>query len=351
MGIVSEINVKEDNIIFLNEKLVNLNLNTGKFWKSDNYMNQILGKDEKIIGEIGLTLLSAAVGFGIASAIGSNFVAYSIVNMGPAGLKTNAPLYVNDSSFIYVVGMEGMNKYDSTGKIIAAIGHSNRNNIEKILIADGQMYYLDPGNSIVNNRKKSIYNSSFYLSKLSSNLVTEKSIHLNDEYELLYKELGHYHIKTEFLNDTFFILFKNGILALDTNLNIAGKYTKTKKEDPDYRNLLFGNFYESKDSIWHKHNYKVGYLSLERLDKSIDVVNSRFQFVRNIPRRDIYKVYYQDDLITAVVNVDGKSFLLDRNDRTIIDMLRIEKIQKYNNQYYIANLNGYYIINADQLVK
>ena len=259
MGIVSEPIVKGENIIFLNEQLVHLNFNSGKFWKSENYMNRIMGKDEKIIGEIGLTFLSAAIGFGIASAIGSNIFAYSIVDMGPAGLKTSAPLYINDSGFIYVIGIEGMRKYDSLGQMLGTIGHTNRNNIEKILIARNQMYYLDPGNFISNNKKKSIFNSFFYLSKLNSNLETEKRIHLNNEYELLYNELGHYHVKTEYSNDTFFILFRNGILALDTNLTILRKYSKTKKEDPEYRDLLLGNFYENNDSIWHKHNFNDGF--------------------------------------------------------------------------------------------
>jgi hypothetical protein len=351
MGIVSEPTVKDDQIIFLNEHLINLNLTNGKYWKSESRMNKILGKDEKIIGEVGLTFLSAAIGFGVASALGSSAFSYSIVDLGPTGLKTNAPLYINDSGFIFVVGIEGMKKYSQDGVMLASIGHTNRNNIEKILIARNQMYYLDPGGQIYNNIRRPIFNSYFYLSKLSPNLETEKSIHLSDGYQYLNKELGHFHIKTEFLNDNFYVLFRNGVLVLDTNLTIIGKFTRTKKEDPEYRNLLLGNFYEFPDSVWQKRNYNEGYVYLERDDKSIDVIDSRFQFVRNIPRKDIYKINYQEDIITVVVNTDGKSFLLDKHDRTIIDMLRIEKIQKYKNQYYIANLNGYYIINADQLVK
>jgi hypothetical protein len=139
--------------------------------------------------------------------------------------------------------------------------------------------------------------------------------------------------------------------ALDTNLNFLGKFSRSKKEDPEYRNLLLNDFYIYSDSAWIKQHNGNSLKYLERLDKSIDVVNSQFQLVKNIPRRDIYKIYYQDDLITAAVNADGKSFLLDRKDRAIIDMVRIEKIQKHNDQYYIANLNGYFIIKADQLVK
>jgi hypothetical protein len=351
MGIVSEPTIRGNNIIFLNTHLISLNLNSGKYWQSENQMNRILGKDEKFFGEFGLTLLSATIGFGIAGAIGSNVVSYSIVDLGPTGLKTNAPLYINDSGFIYVVGIEGMRKYDSEGKLLGSIGHTNRNNIEKILISKNQMYFIDPGNSIVNNIKRSILNSSFYLSRLNSNLETEKSIHLTDNFELLYKDLGNFHIKTDFFRDTFFVLFRNGFFALDTNLNFLGKFSRSKKEDPEYRNLLLNDFYIYSDSAWIKQHNGNSLKYLERLDKSIDVVNSQFQLVKNIPRRDIYKIYYQDDLITAAVNADGKSFLLDRKDRAIIDMVRIEKIQKHNDQYYIANLNGYFIIKADQLVK
>jgi hypothetical protein len=351
MGIVSEPTIRGNNIIFLNTHLISLNLNSGKYWQSENQMNRILGKDEKFFGEFGLTLLSATIGFGIAGAIGSNFVTYSIVDLGPAGLRTNAPLYINDSGFIYVVGIEGMRKYDSVGKMLGAIGHTNRNNIEKILIARNQMYYTDPGNFIANNTKRPIFNSSFYLSRLNANLETERSINLTDNYEFLYKELGHFHIKTNFMRDTFFVLFRNGVLVLDTNLNILGKFSRSKKEDPEYRDLLLNDFYVYSDSAWTIHHNTDGLMYLERLDRSTDVVNFQFQLVKNIPRRNIYKIYYQDELITAVVNVDGKSFLLDRKDRTIIDMVRIEKIQKHNDQYYIANMNGYFIIKADQLVK
>lgn len=351
MGIVTEPTVKGDNVIFLNEYLYNLNINTGKFWKSETQMNIILGKDEKILGEIGLTMLSAAFGFGIAGALGSNMVTFYIIDLGQSGLKTKASLYINDSGFIYVLGKEGMQKYDSTGKMMVSIGHSNRNKIEKILIARDHLYFLDPGSSIVNNKKISFFNSYFYLGQLSRNLETEKSIHLTDEYEMLYKELGKFYIQTDFSRDHFFVLFRNGVLVLDTNLRIAGKFSRSKNEDPEYRSLLLGNFYESNDSKWRKHSFTEENIYLERLDKSIDVVNSRFQLHSNIPRKDIYKIFYQDNLITVVVNIDGKSFILDSQDRTIIDMLRVEKVLRQNGKYFIANLNGYYIIDENQLVK
>lgn len=351
MGIVSNPIVKNDNLIFLNEHLIQINLKTGKYWQSEHQMNQILEKSDKIIGDIGLNLLSAGIGIGFASAIGSSIVSFPILSIGLPGLKTNAPIYVNDSGFIFVVGIDGMRKYDTKGKMLASIGHVSSNNIEKILIANNQMYFSDPGSYFLNNEKIFLFGSAFYLSKLNSNLETINRIHLLDEYDQLYNNLGRFHVKTDFSGDTFFVLFRNGILFLDTNLRIIGNFFMSKKEDPEYRDLLLGNFYEYKDSVWIRHNRHNGYIYLERLDKSIDVVNSQLQFIRSIPKRNSYKIYYQDNLITAIVNTDGKSYLLDRKDRTIIDMLRIEKIQKYDNQYYIANLNGYFIIKSDQLVK
>ena len=47
MGIVSEPTIRGNNIIFLNTHLISLNLNSGKYWQSENQMNRILGKDEK----------------------------------------------------------------------------------------------------------------------------------------------------------------------------------------------------------------------------------------------------------------------------------------------------------------
>ena len=244
-----------------------------------------------------------------------------------------------------------MCRYDLHGKLLNIISHTNKDDNSSILKINNQLYYSELGSYIRNNEEKIVWGSNFYISKLDSGLRTLKRCHLIDDNSQLSKQLGQYHVKTEFLNDTFFILFKNGLLVLDTNLTILGKFSKTKKEDPDYRNILLGSFYESVDSVWNRRGNNDGFFYLERLDKSIDVINANFKFVRNISRKDIYKIYYQDDLISAVVNVDGKGYLLDRKDRTVIDILRIEKILKHGDQYYIANLNGYFIIKDNQLVK
>lgn len=351
MGIITAPNLIGDSFIFVNEHLHLVDIKNGKYWKSEIKINKILDNSDIFWRELGLSLLTSTLSMGFFSAVGSNYYISFLFYGGESGMYTNAPLVIDNTRKIHVVGINGMCKYDLQGKLMNTISHNNKDNNSSILKIKNQLYYSELGSYIRNNEEKGVFNSSFYIGRLDSNLSTQNRCHLDGDYSLLSKELGHYHVKTEYYNDTFFILFKNGILVLDTNLTILGKFSKTKKEDPEYRDLLLGNFYERNDSIWLKQRYNMGYWYLEKLDKSIDVIDSRFQFVRNIPRNNIYKVYYQDDLITAVVNVDGKSFLLDKNDKTIIDMLRIEKIQKHKNQYFIANLNGYYIINADQLVK
>lgn len=353
MGIITEPNLIGDSLIFVNQYLQLLNIKNGEYWKNDIKINKILDDSDIFWREFSAVLISTAIGSFFSTSY-NYYNYYSQINRGnneEPGLQSNGPLVIDNSKFVYVVGVKGMCKYDLQGKLINSISHNNKDNNSSILRIKNQLYYSELGSFIRNNEEKGVFNSFFYIGRLDSNLSTQSRCHLDGDYSLLSKELGHYHVKTEYYNDTFFILFKNGMIALDANLTILGKFSKSKKEDPEYRDLLLVNFYESNDSIWLKQRLNNGYRYLERLDKSVDVIDSRFQFVKNIPRNNIYKVYYQDDLISAVVNVDGKSFLLDKHDRTIIDMLRIEKVQKHKNQYFIANLNGYYIINSDQLVK
>lgn len=351
MGIITEPHLIGDSFIFLNEHLHLLDINNGKYWKSEIKINKILDNSDIFWREFSSAMFTGVVGGVMLGAFNSRYLpVYHGSGVSP-GLKSNAPLVLDDYNNIYVVGIKGMDRFDIHGRLINMISHNSVDNKSSILKVENQLYYSELGSYIQNNVKKNIFRSFFYLSKIDSNLETLSRLHLDGDHSFLSKELGHFHIETKVLNDTFYILFRNGLLVLDKDLKIAGKFTRTKKEDPEYRNLLLGNFYEYYDSAWLKRSYNEGYVYLERLDKSIDVINSKFQFVRNIPQKNIYKIYYQDDLISAVVNVDGKCFLLDKHDRTIIDMLRIEKVLKQNDHYYIANLNGYYIIKANQLVK
>jgi len=351
-GIISEPIVRGEYLYFINEYLIRVNAKTGEFWQSERKMNKILGAGEKFFKELGLSIFSTAMTMGMLSIVGgSNLLPISIYDIGSVGLKTNAPLLLDDSCFVYVVGINGMQKYDSSGQVLNAISHSSIDNNASIWLINNFIYYSEKGSYIQNGEKKPLMASYFYLSRLNRNLETEKRFHLIDKYESLNGEMGKFHVETNYLGDTFYILFRNGFFTLDTNLNLTGKFSRPKKEDPEYTGLLTQDFYVQQDSLWEKHKSNNGFVYLERLDQSIDVINSDFRFVRNLPKSKIYKIVYRDEYIEALANSAGQSFLIDKNARTIIDMLRLEKAIKYKNRYILANLNGYYIIDSEQLIK
>ena len=136
---------------------------------------------------------------------------------------------------------------------------------------------------------------------------------------------------------------------MDTSLNIATSniiYYEDK-----WTNRLDRNFCYRQDSSFDCIDLrKTSDYFIQNKNGSICWYNVRGDKLKTIPKNDIYYETYTDDKIKVAGDLTH-DYILDRNNKLIIDVSGIDKVLKNGKEYIFGFQSGFMIIDENQLVK
>jgi hypothetical protein len=138
-------------------------------------------------------------------------------------------------------------------------------------------------------------------------------------------------------------------LVLDTSLNITS--SKIIYYEDKWTNRLDRNFCYRQDSSFDCIDLrKTSDYFIQNKNGSISWYNLRGDKVKTILKKNIFYETYTYDKIN-VVGYQSDDYILDRNNKLIIDVPGIDKVLKNGKEYIFGFQSGFMIIDENQLVK
>ena len=337
--------ILDSTLFFVNEGLVTVSLKSGII-RSNNYVFNTVARDGNGSGTA--ALIGGLVGF-IIYEIVDNAVARGDVK-SPDHFVSHHSNFLIDS-FVYIGSSSHLHKYTRNGLEIAnAVHYKDKTaGISELFYLGGKNCFLNFGYSIEKGARTNAGCSYVFIERFDDSLNLLQSVNYKDLKSKYNKDLKGEVIDYRIINDSLHLLFENSLLVLDTSLNIATSniiYYEDK-----WTNRLDRNFCYRQDSSFDCIDLrKTSDYFIQNKNGSICWYNVRGDKLKTIPKNDIYYETYTDDKIKVAGDLTH-DYILDRNNKLIIDVSGIDKVLKNGKEYIFGFQSGFMIIDENQLVK
>jgi hypothetical protein len=337
--------ILDSTLFFVNEGLVTVNLNSGII-KSYNYVFNAVARDRN--GSSTASLIGGLVGF----------IIYEIADNATArgGVKTPDHFVSHHSnflidSFVYIGSGSHVHKYTRNGIEVAnAVHYKDKTaGISELFYLGGKKCFLNFGYCFEKGARTNTGCSYVFIERFDDSLNLLQSMNYKDLKSKYHEDLKGEVLDFRIINDSLHLLFENSLLVLDTSLNIAT--SKIIYYEDKWTNRLDRNFCYRQDSSFDCIDLrKTSDYFIQNKNGSICWYNIRGDKVKTIPKKDIFYEIYKDDKI-KVVGYQSDDYILDRNNKLIIDVPGIDKVLKNGKEYIFGFQSGFMIIDENQLVK
>jgi hypothetical protein len=337
--------IVDSTLFFVNEGLIAVNLNSG-IVKSYNYIFNAVARDGN--GSNTATLIGGLVGF----------IIYEIVDNAAArgGVKTPDHFVSHHSnflidSFVYIGSGSQLHKFTRNGLEVAnAVHYKDKTaGISELFYLGSKKCFLNFGYSIEKGARTNTGCSYVFIERFDDSLNLLQTMNYKDLKNKYYDGVKGEVIDYRIFNDSLHLLFENALLVLDTSLNITS--SKIIYYEDKWTNRLDRNFCYRHDSSFDCIDVrKTSDYFIQNKNGSICWYNLRGDKVKTIPKNNIFYETYTDDKI-KVVGYQSDDYILDRNNKLIIDVPGIDKVLKNGKEYIFGFQSGFMIIDENQLVK
>lgn len=316
---------KGNQFYFINTKFNSINLKTGKAYS--------FGKDFEVnTGQsnsgalIAGSLLGGVIGYAIANAVTSEYIYTE---------KSYSNILFLDS-FYYLANKETIYKFNYKNELINEIKTPNKDELvnPEFKYHNGYLYLINKG------KPNSIAYNSFV--KYNLNLEIQKSEYL--EFETI--------IDINF-NDSFaYIILNSSFKKMNLFDNKMKSIEYKFKNYISAKTLLDSLIYVEENKTFKPINiYDSQKFYLKSIkEDSISAFDLDMNLIKKYSIFKFCKLIYKNDKLKFIQN-KGECFILNNENKLILELPNIEKLIYQNKKYYISLDNQIMIIDENQLVK
>lgn len=339
--------VIDSQFVFLNKHINGFNVYNGNFWNYDYRFNYFM--------DLNSSSTNYGYNYGLVGALIGGALENAFNIKEKDALDKVIPHHSNflkEDSVFYIASMELIHKIYKNGKELVSKEHINGRNagISHIFKMGNEYYFVNKGFSEHYGKRNYSNCSPFFLVRFNEQLdfLDSFDYKLDMQGDIL-EELDPSIIDYVIVDSMIYLILDNGFIALDKNLKI--KSSKHYKKKIKWKERVKDDFYYYTDTtVYKKEASKNNQIYIKLADKSIEEYNLNGILIGQLKERLIYYAIYKDESILVVDKVD-KSLILDSNNKLIVELPSVKKVLKIDNKYYIGMAAGFYIIEANQLVK